>query len=69
MVLVRRRRRRRTIVYHGPIIITGDLNIDLFVPSPEREAYNNILGSLNLKQHVSKPTIHDTKSTTSAVVF
>ena len=44
------------IVHHGPIIITGDLNIDLLVPSPEHEAYDNILGTLNLKQLVSEPT-------------
>jgi len=45
-----------TLIHNGPIIITGDLNIDLLQPSQDHEAYNNILETLNLKQFVTKPT-------------
>ena len=44
------------IVHHGPIIITGDFNIDLLVPSTASEAYQNILVTLNLKQLITQPT-------------
>ena len=45
-----------TILHHGPVIITGDFNIDLLVNSPERTMYENILSSFNLTQHVTRPT-------------
>ena len=44
------------LMHHGPIIITGDVNIDLLKPTQERDTYLNILESFNLTQHVTKPT-------------
>ena len=43
-------------MHQGPIMITGDFNIDLLKESPERETYRNILDTFNLVQHVTKPT-------------
>ncbi len=45
-----------TLIHKGPIMITGDFNIDLLKDSPERETYLNILDTFNLVQHVTKPT-------------
>ena len=45
-----------TLLYEGPIIITGDFNIDLAKVSPEAERYKDILDSFNLVQHGTQPT-------------
>ena len=70
-----------TLIHHGPIITTGDFNIDLLQPLQEHEAYKNILENLNLKQFVTKSTMkskrlidhissnHNTKLIGSDVVF
>ena len=45
-----------TLIHQGPIMITGDFNIDLLKESQEREAYQDILATFNLTQHITKPT-------------
>ena len=44
------------LMHHGPIIITGDTNIDLLKSTQVRDTYLNILESFNLTQHITKPT-------------
>ena len=49
----------RTIVasWNGLIILTGDLNIDFCKTSdPKTKTFMSLLSSLNLYQHVKKPT-------------
>ena len=49
------------MIYHdGPIIITGDLNIDLMKSTVISRLYHEMLDTYNLKQHITKPTRKDT---------
>ena len=45
-----------TSVWSGPIILTGDMNIDLLKESNTKNQYLDLLNSYNLTQHVTKPT-------------
>lgn len=38
------------------VVLMGDINLHVDIPSPEVEQFNNILSSFNLKQHVDFPT-------------
>ena len=70
-----------TVLYDGPIVITGDFNIDLLSQSQERTVYEDILSSFNLIQHVKHATrkskslishiitTHNIKSLQSNIVF
>ena len=45
-----------TLIHQGPIMITGDFNIDLLKESQERDIYLHLLETFNLVQHITKPT-------------
>ena len=45
-----------TVLHEGPIIVTGDFNIDLAKKSLEAERYLDILDAFNLRQHGTQPT-------------
>ena len=54
-----------TATWDGPIVVKGDINIDLLRPNkPITSQYQDILSSLNLHQHVSKPTRTTDKTST-----
>ena len=46
--------------HDGPIVITGDFNINLLKTTTVSDTFNEILDTYNLKQHISNPTRHDT---------
>ena len=45
-------------IWTGPIIITGDTNIDLLENSEIAHEYKELLANHHLKQHITKPTRH-----------
>ena len=54
-----------TATWDGLIVVTGDINIDLLRPNkPITSQYQFILSSLNLHQHVHKPTRTTDKTST-----
>ena len=54
-----------TTTWDGLIVVTGDINIDLLRPNkPITSQYQDILSSLNLHQHVHKPTRKTDKTST-----
>ena len=54
-----------TATWDGPIVVKGDINIDLLRPNkPITSQYQDILSSLNLHQHVHKPTRTTDKTST-----
>ena len=54
-----------TATWDGPIVVKGDINIDLLRPNkPITSQYQFILSSLNLHQHVHKPTRTTDKTST-----
>ena len=54
-----------TATWDGLIVVTGDINIDLLRPNkPITSQYQVILSSLNLHQHVHKPTRTTDKTST-----
>ena len=54
-----------TATWDGLIVVTGDINIDLLRPNkPITSQYQYILSSLNLHQHVHKPTRTTDKTST-----
>ena len=54
-----------TATWDGPIVVKGDINIDLLRPNkPITSQYQDILSSLNLHQHVPKPTRTTDKTST-----
>ena len=54
-----------TATWDGLIIVIGDINVDLLRPNkPITSQYQDILSSLNLHQHVHKPTRTTDKTST-----
>ena len=54
-----------TATWDGLIVVAGDINIDLLGPNkPITSQYQDILSSLNLHQHVHKPTRTTDKTST-----
>ena len=46
-----------TVAWDGMLLVTGDINLDLFCPNkPPVRKYLDILSTLNLTQHVTKAT-------------
>eukprot|EP00111_Clytia_hemisphaerica_P014788 TCONS_00043593-protein len=45
-------------IWTGPIVITGDTNIDLIENSEIAQEYKELLRNHGLDQHISKPTRH-----------
>ncbi|CAB4000880.1 Hypothetical predicted protein [Paramuricea clavata] len=52
-----------TTSWNGQLLVTGDMNIDL-MPTPLSKQYLDMLLSLNLHQHVGKPTRTTNRSST-----
>ena len=54
-----------TATWDGLIVVIGDINVDLLRPNkPITSQYQDILSSLNLHQHVHKPTRTTDKTST-----
>ena len=54
-----------TATWDGLIVVTGDINVDLLRRNkPITSQYQDILSSLNLHQHVHKPTRTTDKTST-----
>ena len=46
-----------SVAWDGMLLVTGDINLDLFCPNkPPVRKYLDILSTLNLTQHVTKAT-------------
>ena len=54
-----------SVLWDGLLVINGDMNVDMLKPeNPETRKYNDMLESMNLYQHMTRPTRATLKSRT-----